>query len=142
MKKIRVLALTLVLALALALTGCRGAKPLPEGMDLEETGAAGRELATMLMEGDYQGVLDKFDPDMLKEYEITTETLSELMAATKECGAFKEITDTVCVGAEAKDFEGTFASVTVYCEHEEDDVIYVFSLDTDLSLLGFQLKTK
>ena len=142
MKKIRVLALTLVLALALALTGCDSAKPLPEGMDLEETGAAGRELATMLMEGDYQGVLNKFDADTLKEYEITTDTLSELMASTEECGAFKEITDTVCVGDKSKNYEGLFASVTVYCEHEDGDVIYVFSLDTDLSLLGFQLKTK
>ena len=142
MKKIRVLALGLVLSLALALTGCGGSKPLPEGMDLENTCEAGRQLATMLMEGDYQGVLYRFNPDMLEEYEITEDSLRELMAKTEECGAFKEITDTVCVGTESKSFEGTFASVTVYCEHEEDDVIYVFSMDTDLSLLGLQLKTK
>ena len=142
MKKVRFLALGLALVLALALTGCKGSKPLPEGMDLEKTGEAGRQLATMLTEGDYQGVLDQFDPDMLSQYQITADDLGELMASTEECGAFKEITDTVCVGTEAKEFEGTFASVTVYCEHEDGDVIYVFSLDTDLSLLGLQLKTK
>lgn len=58
----RVIGAALALILVLALTGCSG-KPLPEGMDEETLLDAGREIVTLLNEGDYQGVYDRMRAD-------------------------------------------------------------------------------
>ena len=62
-RKISVLMAVLLLAL-LTLTGCRGARPLPEGMEEEAVGEAAREIVALLVDGNYQEVADSFRPEV------------------------------------------------------------------------------
>ena len=38
--------------------------------------------------------------------------------------------------------DGDFVTVGVYCEHEEVDIVYELSFDTDLELIGLDAKQK
>lgn len=132
----------LVLLALLVLAGCRGARPLPEGMDEEQVGEAAREVVAMLVEGDYQGVADAFRSDLREEYSVTADTVRDVMDAASEAGAYVKTTKTLVLGGTNKSFGEPYAAAAVYCEHESKDVIYEVSLDTNLHVIGLQVKQK
>ncbi|MCF2661844.1 DUF3887 domain-containing protein [Pseudoflavonifractor phocaeensis] len=134
--------LALVLLALLVLAGCRGARPLPGGMDEEQVGEAAREVVAMLVEGDYQGVADAFRPDLREEYSVTADTVRDVMDAASEAGAYVKTTKTLVLGGTNKSFGEPYAAAAVYCEHESKDVIYEVSLDTNLHVIGLQVKQK
>ena len=141
-KRICAGAAVLCLAAVLLLSGCSKAKPLPDGMDEETVGEAAREIVALLLDGDYQAVADAFRPDLREEYSVTADLIEEMMASVSEAGAYVETTKTLVLGGSSKSFGEPYAAAAVYCEHESKDVIYEVSLDTDMNVIGLQVKEK
>lgn len=140
-RRIFAAAAALCLAAVLLLPGCSKARPVPAGMDEQTVGEAAREVVTMLRDGDYQGVADKFRLDMREEYGITADTVRDLMSSVSEAGSYERTTKTLVVGGgENENYDDPFASAAVYCDHESKNVIYEFSFDTDMNLIGMQIK--
>ena len=141
-KMIRTLAAALPLITALsALSGC-SARPLPEGLDEETCGQAGQAIVTMLLDGDYQGVVDAFDPDMRESIDLTTEQVEAVMVPVLDAGAYLNTYQIMAVGGQSKNYSGEYITVGIYCEHEEKDVVYEMSFDTDLELIGLTAEQK
>ena len=142
MKKLRIslLALALIFALSL-LSGC-GMRPLPQGMEEETAGEAGRAIVALLAAEDYQAVADAFRADIREELNITAQAIEEVMEVTAEAGPYVSTDQTLAVGGTSDSFDEPFAMVSVYCEHESKDVIYTLSFDTDLVLINLAVKQK
>lgn len=141
MKKKLSLALAAALALSM-LSGCSKAIPLPEGMDQDEVADAAQAIVELLLERDYQAVADAFRPDLKERYGVTVQMVEDLMATVEDAGPFVAMEETLVLGGKSKEFDEPYAAVSIYCEHEEDDVIYEMSLDMDLALLGLAAKKR
>ncbi len=142
MRKKTALVLALALTLSLALTGC-GTRPLPEGMEEASVGETAEGLLALLLDRDYQGVADAFRGDMKERYQITGETVQAAMEAVEDAGGYVRTTDILAVGGKkSKSFDEPYGVAILYCKHEEKDVVYEFSLDTDLNLIGLAVKPK
>ena len=136
---------SILLAAALALsmlTGCKSARPLPEGMDQEEVADAAHAVVELLLDGEYQTVADAFRPDLKAQYNITADSIEALMDTVEDAGAFVKMEETLVLGGKSKNFSEPYAAVAVYCEHENEDIVYEMSLDMDLALLGLAAKQK
>lgn len=129
------------LLLILLLVSC-SARPLPDGMDEETAGQAGRDMVALLTAGDYQGVADAFREDLAQQYSVTPEAIGAIMDTVSPTGTYVKTERTLAVGGGNKDFTEPYASVIVYCEHTDGNVIYEFSFDTQLNLIGLQVKKK
>lgn len=146
MKKNRILIPAFLLFFLL--TGCSNLgfrinpTPIPEGMDETATVQAACDIVTLLSIEDYQAVVDKFRDDLVEEYNVSTETIRDMMDAISKAGSFVEVESTVAVGASNKDSGEEYAAVGVYAKHESKKVAYTISLDTDLALIGLQMKLR
>lgn len=142
MNKLRIPLLALTLALGLfLLSGC-GMRPLPDGMEEETAGEAGRAVVALLAAEDYQAVADAFRADIREELNITAQAIEEVMEVIAEAGPYVSTDQTLAVGGTSDSFDEPFAMVSVYCEHESKDVIYTLSFDTDLVLINLAVKQK
>lgn len=142
MKKKFSILLAATLTLSMLLTGCKNAKPLPEGMDQEEVADAAHAVVELLLDGEYQAVADAFRPELKAQYNITADSIEALMDTVEDAGAFVKMEETLVLGGKSKDFPDPYAAVAVYCEHENEDIVYEMSLDMDLALLGLAAKQK
>ena len=142
MKKKFSILLAATLTLSMLLTGCKNAKPLPEGMDQEEVADAAHAVVELLLDGEYQAVADAFRPELKAKYNITADSIEALMDTVEDAGAFVKMEETLVLGGKSKDFPDPYAAVAVYCEHENEDIVYEMSLDMDLALLGLAAKQK
>ena len=143
MKGKRLIALGLLLVLGLGLlAGCtNSARPLPEGMDEETTGEAGRQIMMLLVEGKYQEVADAFRPDMKEAHSVDAAAVEAIVGEIlKEAGPLVQVNKTVAVGARSKGFDEDYASVVVAAQHENKLVFYELSFDKELQLMGLGLK--
>lgn len=146
MKKTRIL--IPILALVLLLAGCGNLgfgfrpTPIPEGMDEDATIQAACDIVTQLADEDYQAVVDSFRADLAEEYSVTTDSIRDMMESISKAGPFVEVESTVAVGATNKDLGEDYAQVGVYAKHESKKVAYTISLDTDLALIGLQMKLR
>lgn len=144
MKKLRIslLALALILGLSL-LSGCNmSVRPLPEGMEEETAGEAGRAVVALLMEENYQAVADAFRADVREELKVTAQAIEEVMKVTEGAGPYVNTYRTLAVGGDSDSFDEPFALVSVCCEHESKDVIYTMAFDTDLVLINLAVEKK
>ena len=140
MKK-RISVIAALLSLALLLSSC-GAKPLPDGMEEETVGEAGRSIVNLLAAEEYQAVVDAFHPEFREEYDVTADKVAEIMDTVSAAGPFVQIEKTLAVGGKSDNYAGSYASVVVYAVHEESDVIYELSITPDLALIGLSVKEK
>lgn len=137
--------LTALLALALSLammSGCSGARKLPEGMEEETVSQAAQAIVAQLLAGEYDAVAASFRDDLEQELSITGQTVADLMATVEDAGAYVSTDEILVLGGESKNFDEPYAAVAVYCEHEESDVIYELSLDMNLELIGLRAKER
>ena len=128
-------------ALFSLLTGC-SARPLPDGVDQDAAGEAGKAIVALLVERNYQGVVDSFDPTMRESIGLTAEMVESSIAHVLDAGAYLNTYQVMVVGGQSKGYEGDFITVGIYCEHEDVDIIYEMSFDTDLELIGLDAKQK
>ena len=137
--------LTALLSLALTLSmlsGCSGARKLPDGMEEEPTSQAAQAIVAQLIAGEYDAVAAAFRDDLEQELSITGQTVADLMATVEGAGAYVATDEILVLGGESKSFDEPYAAVAVYCEHEEKDVIYELSLDMNLELIGLRAKER
>lgn len=130
----RVIGAALALILVLALTGCSG-KPLPEGMDEETLLDAGREIVTLLNEGDYQGVYDRMRAD--GQEASTVDDVREAMEnLLDEVGPYVKENDTLATG-QTLDSGEEYGTAVFYCKHEKKNVVYRVAFSAEMELMGF-----
>ena len=135
MKKIFRSALGLLLSLAL-LTGCQG-KALPEGMSEDALLEAGKDVMLLVVQGEYQTVLETFRSDVqetLTEEDIQTLALRQLDGA----GVYKQIEKSMTTGQSS---DGEHYGVAVlYCEFSEKDILFRLAFDADMALIGMDIQ--
>lgn len=135
MKKIFCSAVGLLLSLAL-LTGCQG-KALPEGMSEDALLEAGKDVMLLVVQGDYQSVLETFRSDVqetLRVEDIQTLALRQLDGA----GVYKQIEKSMTTGQSS---DGEHYGVAVlYCEFSEKDILFRLAFDADMALIGMDIQ--
>ncbi len=135
MKKIVCSAVGLLLSLAL-LTGCQG-KALPEGMSEDALLEAGKDVMLLVVQGDYQSVLETFRSDVqetLTVEDIQTLALRQLDGA----GVYKQIEKSMTTGQSS---DGEHYGVAVlYCEFSEKDILFRLAFDADMALIGMDIQ--
>ena len=135
MKKIVCSAVGLLLSLVL-LTGCQG-KALPEGMSEDALLEAGKDVMLLVVQGDYQSVLETFRSDVqetLTVEDIQTLALRQLDGA----GVYKQIEKSMTTGQSS---DGEHYGVAVlYCEFSEKDILFRLAFDTDMALIGMDIQ--
>ena len=130
----RVIGAALALILVLALTGCSG-KPLPEGMDEETLLDAGREIVTLLNQGDYQGVYDRMRADG-REASTVDDVREAMENLLDEVGPYVKENDTLATG-QTLDSGEAYGTAVLYCKHEKKNVVYRVAFSTQMELMGF-----
>ena len=130
----RVIGAALALILVLALTGCSG-KPLPEGMDEETLLDAGREIVTLLNQGDYQGVYDRMRADG-REASTVDDVREAMENLLDEVGPYVKENDTLATG-QTLDSGEEYGTAVLYCKHEKKKVVYRVAFSTQMELMGF-----
>ena len=135
MKKIFCSAVGLLLSLVL-LTGCQG-KALPEGMSEDALLEGGKDVMLLVVQGDYQSVLETFRSDVqetLTEEDIQTLALRQLDGA----GVYKQIEKSMTTGQSS---DGEHYGVAVlYCEFSEKDILFRLAFDADMALIGMDIQ--
>lgn len=135
MKKIVCSAVGLLLSLVL-LTGCQG-KALPEGMSEYALLEAGKDVMLLVVQGDYQSVLETFRSDVqetLTVEDIQTLALRQLDGA----GVYKQIEKSMTTGQSS---DGEHYGVAVlYCEFSEKDILFRLAFDADMALIGMDIQ--
>lgn len=135
MKKIVCSAVGLLLSLVL-LTGCQG-KALPEGMSEDALLEAGKDVMLLVVQGDYQSVLETFRSDVqetLTVEDIQTLALRQLDGA----GVYKQIEKSMTSGQSS---DGEHYGVAVlYCEFSEKDILFRLAFDADMALIGMDIQ--
>ena len=141
-KKLSLFLAAALLLPILLLTGCQGGKSLPEGMDEDSVLEAAETLRAELDAGDYQSVADAFRPDMKEAYSVDADLVKKVMETADHTGAYVRTADSTVAKGSSKSFDEPYAVAVLYCEHEEKDVIYEFSFDTQLALIGLNVLPK
>ena len=135
MKKIFCSAVGLLLSLAL-LTGCQG-KALREGMSEDALLEAGKDVMLLVVQGDYQSVLETFRSDVqetLTVEDIQTLALRQLDGA----GVYKQIEKSMTTGQSS---DGEHYGVAVlYCAFSEKDILFRLAFDADMALIGMDIQ--
>lgn len=135
MKKIFCSAVGLLLSLAL-LTGCQG-KALPEGMSEDALLEAGKDVMLLVVQGDYQSVLETFRSDVQET--LTVEDIQTLALRQLDgVGVYKQIEKSMTTGQSS---DGEHYGVAVlYCEFSEKDILFRLAFDADMALIGMDIQ--
>lgn len=130
----RLTAGVLAVVLLAVLTGCSG-KALPQGMDEEALLDAGREIVTLLNEGDYQAVYDRMRADGQE-----TSTVDDIREAMEnlldDVGPYVKENDTLVTGQKLDSGE-EYGTAVFYCKHERKKAVYRVAFSTEMELMGF-----
>ena len=135
MKRIVCAALGLLTALAL-LTGCQG-KALPEGMSEDALLEAGKDVMLLVVQGDYETVLEQFRSDVRET--IAAEDIQALALRQLDgAGVYKQIEKSMTTG-QAGDGED-YGIAVLYCQFSEKDVLFRVAFDADMTLVGIDIQ--
>lgn len=122
--------------LVLLLCGCQG-KPLPEGMDEETLLQNGREVALLLVSGDYEAVLERMREDVAAD--VTAEDIQALvLKQTDGAGTYKQIDSFMATG-QSSDGE-SYGVAVFYCNYSKKNVMFRLAFDVNYELIGMEVK--
>ena len=135
MKRIVCAALGLLTALAL-LAGCQG-KALPEGMSEDALLEAGKDVMLLVVQGEYETVLELFRPDIRET--ISVEDIQSLALRQLDgAGVYKQIEESMTTGQSGDGEE--YGIAVLYCEFSEKDVLFRLAFDVDMTLMGIDIQ--
>ena len=128
-------AVGLLLSLVL-LTGCQG-KALPEGMSEDALLEAGKNVMLLVVQGEYQSVLETFRSDVQET--LTVEDIQTLALRQLDgVGVYKQIEKSMTTGQSS---DGEHYGVAVlYCEFSEKDILFRLAFDADMALIGMDIQ--
>ena len=136
-------AIVLCLGLLVAglLSGC-GSTPIPAGMDEQQLLAAGQQVFDLLIQDQFDQVHGLLREDIVQRLEITPEKIQKQMDVDEqEYGKLKKVKETWTAGV-PEDEEAQIeehAIVWFECEYQEQRLVYGFSFDIDLNLIGMSV---
>lgn len=144
MKFRRIIGAACVGALLLGvLTGCSltGTKPIPKGMDEKALLAAGEEVVNLLLDGEYEAVVEQLREDIrfAEGKEIKPEHIKELVEThtdPEEVGTFVKIDDTATMGETKPEPLGV---ALFKCEYTEKEVAFGIAYDPEMNLTGISI---
>ena len=128
-------AVGLLLSLVL-LTGCQG-KALPEGMSEDALLEAGKNVMLLVVQGEYQSVLETFRSDVQET--LTVEDIQPLALRQLDgAGVYRQIEKSMTTGQSS---DGEHYGVAVlYCEFSEKDILFRLAFDADMALIGMDIQ--
>ena len=134
--------LVLPLLVLLLLPGCKvSGNPLPEGMEEETVLTQGREIVTLINEGELQTVYDRLRADAREGA-----SLEAFRAAVDEnldkAGAYEKESEGMATGQKIKSTGEEYATAVFYCKHEKKNVMYRVAYSTDMELIGVEVKVQ
>ncbi|MEA5047348.1 MAG: DUF3887 domain-containing protein [Eubacteriales bacterium] len=137
--KRKIVAAVLTLSVVLGAFGCTAGKPLPDGFDGDAVAKKAGEMATLATNGDYDALIAAMRDD-LKDA-LTADQLRDSWAPVYEkAGAFESVMKTVLSGVADPNSNEEYAVAQVLVKHENASLLYTFSFDKDLMLVGLYLK--
>ena len=137
-RNILLLGLVLILGSGL-LSGCsHKGNPLPENMDEETVLTEGRKVVDLLVNGDYQAVVDQLRSDVAAS--VTAEQVEAAMADVKKAGAYVAESDCITTGRTVKETGEEYGEAVIMAKHEKDMVRYRIAFDTEMNLIGLQVR--
>lgn len=123
------------------LSGC-GSTPIPADMDEQALKSAGQQVFNLLVEDQFDQVHALLREDIVQQLEITPEKIRKQMDVDEqEYGKLKKVKETWTAGVLA-DEEAQIeehAIVWFECEYQEQRLVYGFSFDIDLNLIGMSV---
>ena len=135
MRKVLRSAVGALLCLAL-LAGCQG-KALPEGMDRDALLEAGKDVMLLVVQGEYETVLELFRPDIRET--ISVEDIQSLALRQLDgAGVYKQIQESMTTGQSGEGEE--YGIAVLYCEFSEKDVLFRLAFDVDMTLMGIDIQ--
>lgn len=109
-------------------------------MDEETVLAAGKEVAFALVDGDFDSVYALFRADVAEQTDAVA--LAALMqSASDGLGEAEYIDDTLVTGVTETSSE-PHAIAVVYWKYEKKHVMFRVAFDTDMQLIGLEIKKK
>lgn len=125
---------------ACTLCGCKtSGNPLPEGMEEETVLAQGREVVTLLNQGDYETVHDQMRSDA--QQASSQEDIQRYMETVlDEAGAYERETEAMATGQTLDSTGEEYGTAVFYCKHEKKDVLYRIAYDQSMELMGLEIK--
>lgn len=136
-KKLCLLAALAVLLAAL-LGGCGSS--LPDGMDEDAVLSAGLRVMKKLIDGDYDEVCEALREDVRAQTDAAAiETM--MTGATEGLGSYKKVSDSMATGVEDKDSE-PHAIAVIRAKYDKKSVIFRVAFDTDMNLIGLDVKQR
>ena len=138
MKK-KLTVLLAALAAFCALTSCEG-NTLPEGMDENTLLEQGRAVVLALNASEWKEIYDQFRSDAQET--TSPEGIESYMAEIlEEAGPYETEEDNLLTGQKLDSGE-EYATTVLYCEHEDEDVMYRIAFSKDMELIGIQIKVQ
>lgn len=135
MKKALCTAVGLLLS-AVLLVGCQG-KALPAGMDEAALLEAGKDVMLLIVQGDYEAVLEQFRSDVRET--LTVEDVQALALRQLDgAGVYKQIGKSMTTGQSQNGED--YGIAVLYCEFSEKDVLFRLAFDQDMALIGIDIQ--
>lgn len=136
MRKQMALFTALALSVLLLLSACRGA-PLPSGMDESALLEAGKDVMLLMVGGDYEVVYGMLRADVAAG--TTPEAIGDLvLRQTENAGIYKQIDSSMATGQSSNGEE--FGVAVLYCDFSKKDVLFRLAFDTNMDLIGIDIK--
>ena len=145
MKKLTALFLAVAAALSLMmLSGCTPGgtpegTPLPEGMSEETVIAEGRKVVKMLVDEQYFEIVDLMRPDVAAG--VAPGNIKDLMESiNKKSGKYEQESSAMATGQENKEAGEPLGEAVIFADHEKKQVRYRIVFDTEMNLVGLQIR--
>ncbi|MBO5917645.1 MAG: hypothetical protein J6Q14_02630 [Oscillospiraceae bacterium] len=130
------------LLMAMLLSGCASEIPIPEDMDEQALLAAGQEVFDLLIADEFETICDRIRDDIVTQVEITPEKIQKQMDVDEQqYGKLKKVKETWTSGVPADEEAKIEEHVIAWfeCEYAEQRLVYGFSFDLDLNLIGMSV---
>ena len=136
------LAVGLGLLMAMLLSGCASETPIPENIDEQALLAAGQEVFDLLIADEFETICDRIRDDIVTQVEITPEKIQKQMDVDEQqYGKLKKVNEIWTSGVPADEESNIEEHVIVWyeCQYQEQRLVYGFSFDLDLNLIGMSV---
>ena len=131
-----------LLLLTVLLAGCQvKGNPLPQGMEEETVLTQGREIVTLLNQGELQEVYDRLRPASQEGA-----SLEKFQAAMTEnldkAGAYGEEKEAMATGQTLKSTGEEYGTAVLLCRHEKKNVLYRVAFSREMELMGIEVTVR